>query len=73
MFSDVVLDFLVVESVRVVNATIILGNTDQLQSFLSEIFAGEVPHVTEALDNEGLASKTRSHLKFLSHQRIVEE
>lgn len=63
----------VVDSIRVVDASIVLCDTDQPGAFLGEVFAGPVSHVSEALDDQRFALETHWDLEVLSNGLVVEE
>ena len=72
MLSDVLLQCQVVDSFGVVDASVMLCDTDELRSFLSEVFAGPVSDVSEALDDQRFALKAHWDLEVLGDGCVVE-
>jgi hypothetical protein len=73
VLSNIVLEGLVVNSVGIVDTAVVFSHTDELGSFLSEVLAGPISHVSETLDDEGLSLKSNCSLKLLGNALIVEK
>jgi len=64
---------LVVDSVGIVNASIVFSHSHKSRPLFSEILAGPVPHVSEALHDEGLSLEADLDLQLLGDALVVEQ